>query len=228
MEVEVAAFLNSGDHPIVGNEDFQLLREKMYYQASRKIPLRFSVLAGECIHHFRSCLDYIVWSLSSPEYRNDFGSSIEFPIFVRQPLTKDEASRYERKIMGVVSDAARGLIDSVQPYHRANPISDHLWITHEMDRIDKHRGLVITMPIFDFNVPPHLVDAAHFYASNEFLPIPTEVAREFKKHQQFPPQIAFAEITEGELKPVIPTLFQLEGDVRLVVASFDGELRKTF
>src|ERR1035438_3314902 len=79
LESEIAAFLQAGEYSIVENEDLGLLREKVKHQASRPIPLRFSVLAGETIHHLRSCLDYVAWGLSSQQYRLSSPSSIEFP-----------------------------------------------------------------------------------------------------------------------------------------------------
>jgi hypothetical protein len=53
--------------------------------------LRFSVLAGEVIHHLRSCLDHLVWQLSSEPFRSAHSDRIEFPVYERAPVGKVSA-----------------------------------------------------------------------------------------------------------------------------------------
>lgn len=112
---EITAFFDGCKYPVVPNPDSKDWQEAVNYHRALKIPKRFSVLSGEVVHHLRSCLDHIVWHFSSAEARRDHASALEFPIYA-EPLTKDSARGYERKIQGITSVRVRELISQLQPY----------------------------------------------------------------------------------------------------------------
>ena len=78
---EIVSFFNDGPYPVLPDKDDGLFQEAVDYHSSRIIPQRFSVLAGEIIHHLRSCLDHLAWILSNEEKRVRDPQGIEFPIF---------------------------------------------------------------------------------------------------------------------------------------------------
>jgi hypothetical protein len=61
--------------------DVDAFQELVKFHSRAHIPPRFSVIAGEIIHHLRSSLNHIAWLLSSQQYREGkkTGSLIEFP-----------------------------------------------------------------------------------------------------------------------------------------------------
>ena len=85
----------------------------------RAIPLRFSVLAGEIVHHLRSCLDHIVWHFSNPAYRTDERKRryIEFPD-LKTRRVRVRFTQYQRKKKGITDPRVRKLILACQPYMR--------------------------------------------------------------------------------------------------------------
>jgi hypothetical protein len=91
--------------------------------------------AGDIVHNLRSALDHLAHQLvlvGSPG--KEPTRRIEFPI------AKDFAT-YEKdkraKVEGMRQDAIAA-IDALKPYKGGN---DDLWRIHELDNIDKHRGL---------------------------------------------------------------------------------------
>src|SRR6266481_2405373 len=102
LKVEVSWFFKKCKYPKIPKLDDEKLAEALNYHHALKIPPRFSVLAGEIVHHLRSCLDHVVWELSDDAYRNSPNFRfIEFPLLEKRPSLKDKFTRYERKIKGV-------------------------------------------------------------------------------------------------------------------------------
>ena len=48
-----------------------------------------------------------------------------------------------------MGDNAKALIERVQPYKRANPYLDALWLIREFDNIDKHRVIPVAATTFE-------------------------------------------------------------------------------
>ncbi len=104
-----------------------------------ELPLRFSVLAGEVIHHLRSSLDHVVHALvlankHKPTYYH------QFPICSTPKQFKDACQR--KQIEGV-SLSAKRLIANVQPYTTLTPDDTILSVVAQLDNQDKHRLLVV-------------------------------------------------------------------------------------
>jgi hypothetical protein len=103
-------------------------------------PLHLSLIVGDYIHNVRSALDHLVWQLQlttkiEPNERS------QFPIF-----SKPNAGRLKEWTIDV-PDKARDIIESLQPYHRANGPLRHnaLWQIGKLDGIDKHATLIVTV-----------------------------------------------------------------------------------
>ena len=115
---EIVQFFKESKYPIIPDIRDKSWQDAVYYHRDLEVPKRFSVLAGEIIHHLRSCLDHIVWHFSSDAARLLHENALEFPVFFTPPLTKDELSRYNRKIKGITQTKVLTIIERLQPYHR--------------------------------------------------------------------------------------------------------------
>ena len=101
--------------------------------------IRFGIVAGEITHHLRSSLNHVVHHLVTGNGGQP-STRIEFPIFTER---QKYASEVSQKIEGV-SARAKTVIERSQPYHRGGG-RDPLWTVHEVDRIDKHRVVIVTL-----------------------------------------------------------------------------------
>jgi hypothetical protein len=224
LELEVRRFFRKSDYTLIKNEDDELFLKAVEYHGRREIPLRFAVLVGEVFHHFRSTMDHVAWQLSTPAAQN--AHSIEFPIFLNRPITPKELSRYERKIKGIASPSARKRIEQLQPYNARVPLDDPLWIIHDMNRIDKHRELLLVTTMFNIKLSrPELIAFVLGYRSGDASAITPEIARAFKKDVKVTPHIAFARFGNRENESLVPALSQLAKRTAAVVDSFESEFR---
>lgn len=108
-------------------------------------PARFSVIAGEIVHHLRSSLDHLVHGLvlengGQPSRFN------QFPICTTERAFKDACNR--RQLDGI-SPAAKAVVASVQPFTSSTPDDTVLHVVSELDNADKHRLLVVVAAMAD-------------------------------------------------------------------------------
>src|SRR5579872_2188789 len=85
LEAEIARFFQESKYPVLSEDNHKIIPEALEYHAKRRIPLRFSVLSGEIVHHLRSCFDHVVWHFSDAEYRRKHVGWIQFPILRDKP-----------------------------------------------------------------------------------------------------------------------------------------------
>jgi hypothetical protein len=165
------------------------------------------VLAGEIIHHLRSCFDHIVWHFSTGPKLNNM--PVDFPVFEKEPIQEKELSRYNGKIQQITDPSVRALIKGLQPYKSANPIDDPLLIIHKFDIVDKHKELLLCFAagsvVFMNDMKPILesYQRAHPELNR------AEIARHFKGHGVLQPDIAFRNFGKREIEPVVPALMDL-------------------
>jgi hypothetical protein len=159
LNSEINLFIQSGKYPVLPNPNSEEWKVAVTYHKTKPIPLRFAVLAGEIIHHLRSCLDHVMWHFSDNCSRASDPNGIEFPIFEQKPRNSDELKRYKRKVQGIGNAKVLDLIEASQPYHAGADAADHLlMIVHNMDRFDKHRELMIVASTANAIIPPSLTE----------------------------------------------------------------------
>jgi len=213
---EITRFFESSKYPVIPEANTKEWQEATDYHKNLAIPLRFSVLSGEIIHHLRSCLDNIAWHFSCTQYRLDHETAISFPIVASKPTTKKEIASYKRKIEGITKINVRNLIESVQPYQRGDDaIDDPLLIVHDMDRFDKHRELTIIgsvaslRPISEAGVRA-MGAMLKMSEGQDMSPDEAVIAlRAIKQDVKVTPQIAFPKFGKREYQLVIPAFSQL-------------------
>lgn len=139
LDVEINTFLDSNIYRAVSEPNHDG-REHSLKIIGPDPPLRFSVIAGEIIHHCRSALDQLIWQLvvangGQPNRQH------AFPVCPTNDDFKNACK--SGKIKGI-SDGATALVESFQPYHNPKGFEWHpLWVLHDMDVTDKHRLLVV-------------------------------------------------------------------------------------
>jgi hypothetical protein len=219
LDAEVAAFFQEGKYPVLPEHDNKLLLEAIEYHKNRVIPLRFSVLAGEIVHHLRSCLDHIAWQFSSHQYRRDHFRRIEFPIFDKEPIDKDSIATYEREVKGITDPSVRMLIESHQPYKIPDPIDHPMLILHKMDIFDKHRELILSVSTGGRRLSVGMRDVIESYQRAHPELTSAEVAYQFKGHGNLVPYVSFTDFGRREL-PIILGLMELHNHIVGVVKAF--------
>lgn len=103
---------------------------------------------GDCIHNLRSALDHLAYQLVVLNKRTP-GNKTFFPIHDRPPRTGVKHLWRKRPLVRDVSVKAYRLIESVQPYKRGN-IGGRLAELRDLDNIDKHRHLLVTVQAIDW------------------------------------------------------------------------------
>ena len=143
-------------------------------------------------------------------------------------MDKRAVREYERKVQGI-SDVGRNLIESLQPYHcpptiMNGPRAHPLWIIHDMDRVDKHRELVITLAAFDIRSDGPTQAWGMFYRQADFPE--WEIAglsKSLDPNSEITPQVSFRNFGGWEIKPVIPGLKRLSASVHQVLVVFEED-----
>jgi hypothetical protein len=218
-----------GNDPIVTDENRKAYEElKEFIKAT--VPLRFSVLAGEIIHHLRSVFDHVAWQLSSPAFQANSPRQIEFPIFRTRPvpcgITRKQMCAYCRKVEGINSPTALVRIDSLQPYWVTNPLRHSLWLIHDMDIFDKHRELKMAVFIAKLNISGN-VQVKGFGQQMPWEKRPRSMFildnPEVDMKAQMFAQVTFSEFSGRDDESIIPTLQHLLRFTTDAIESFAEE-----
>jgi len=222
LDGKIKEFVDSGEYPVVSYEDKTTLLKAAEYYQKRVVPLAFSVVAGEIIHHLRSCLDHIAWQFSRDWYRADPKTQtiIEFPVFKSVPLNQAR-TRFLAKIKGISNPAALVFIERLQPYYYPKDIDSPLQIIHEMDVADKHRGLVLCVSSGHIPISPELFNRFARYHLGEPGSEPVDIGAEFKRNPYIYPNVAFQKFGRRSPEAVIQGLIELHGFVERVVNRFE-------
>jgi hypothetical protein len=218
LEAEIARFFQESDYPLLSNDNEQFIPEAVEYHSKRPVPLRFSVLSGEIIHHLRSCLDHIIWHFSDIEYRQKHVRWIDFPILKDRPSPADVFTKYERKIKGITDARILSLIERVQPYSGSVSPNSILLAIHDFDIVDKHRTLVIVASTGAFEFPIDMMQRYGTNLSENPFSAPSDFVAEFKRDGKLVPQVAFSDFVWGEPEPVVQALGGMQNAVVGIVA----------
>src|ERR1700727_2294958 len=227
LQTEIITFIDSGDYPVVPHPDNKTWQEAVDYHRTKRIPVRFGVLAGEIVHHLRSRLDHVVWHFSSDDARLRDANGIEFPIFENKPDPRDKnaVQRYNRKIQGITNTKVLEWIEKVQPYNAgADAANDPLLIVHNMDRFDKHRELAMVDSSAIITFPPNMTEIYRktlLYREGK-LPISENpmLSRALKDHAKVTPHVAFRQFGKRRAQPVISGLAKLFDEISVLVGVF--------
>ena len=124
-------------------------------------------ILGDCLFNLRSCLDHLALALAkafTPSLADDDITNSEFPIFDKSSGFQNQKGRK----IGRIAPPAQAVIESLQPYHRGNAYATHpLWQIHSLNRIDKHRTLLICAAFppnkFAWSIIPYNVETFGYF-----------------------------------------------------------------
>lgn len=115
-------------------------------------PVDLSLLIGDCVHNMRAALDHIAYQLAincMETLSESEAKSIEFPI-ISNPDDFDRMTKKGKPAYGTglakiqyADPAVRPLIEAMQPYNGGD--WELLALLHDLDRIDKHRELALSI-----------------------------------------------------------------------------------
>lgn len=144
-------------------------RTALVLHVSEPFPPDWSALIGDAVHNLRSALDHLALALNAKGYADaNNGASLprrnvkdsEFLVVGDTHPERPPADVFTgslKKKIATMPSAARGIIEGIQPYKRRDSwATDPLWLIHDLDRIDKHRQLVLS------TVATHRIDVSFF------------------------------------------------------------------
>lgn len=141
LDVEIAEYLAANKSKLKIKKVFQNngLRYAFVVSGDLDIPLRFSILFGEIVHHLRSSLDHLVWALvvkngGKPANKN------QFPIC---QTPEDFREQCKRGRLNGMSERAKDIVRSQQPFTNKDKLNTILQVVSDCNNCDKHRLLVV-------------------------------------------------------------------------------------
>jgi hypothetical protein len=140
LEQEIGHFVRLDQQKIVGTYEPHLNRYA-FRVVGPEVPLRFSVIAGEVIHHLRSCFDHIIWSLAGLNGA-ERTTRLQFPVC--DAPEKFLTAVNSGSVKGIPPDAL-AIIEAYQPYRASEPPNSLLSAIHTFDIADKHRLLLVVL-----------------------------------------------------------------------------------
>jgi hypothetical protein len=105
------------------------------------------LIVGDCIHNARSALDHLVFQLAILNKTSiESASKTSFPVCLK---TSEFKNAVRGKVAPFISGPALTEIEKLQPYAAGNDgESDIIWVLSQLDIIDKHRLLIVTVSKF--------------------------------------------------------------------------------
>jgi len=117
------------------------------------IPVSLGIIIGDIFHEMRSALDTLVWQLALLTTSTPYDKTA-FPICIRQD---GKSRKHMNRLLQNVSDDARKVIYSLQPYNAGNETearSDPLWFIDKVSNFDKHRIITANSILTDVTLAP--------------------------------------------------------------------------
>lgn len=163
---QIDAFIDEQPYSTRMEDDKHLANVKnLVVSVARETPVGWSIVVGEICHDLRSALDQLIGLVSDePDGRS------AFPIY-RSPTLYEQRGRGGAAIRLVgVPALAQARIKALQPF-RVGGQGNPLWITHELNRLDKHKSLVLALARFEL----HAIHLLKPFEQRKILEPPTLV-----------------------------------------------------
>jgi hypothetical protein len=143
------------------------------YEERRRLRLRFGpahfevpLIFGDVVHNLRAALDHLAWEAADRTLRD---WRTEFPVIRIGAKGPDDMEAFAKTKMQGAAQSVIGLVAECEPYQGGG--GHAIWQLHELDIIDKHRKMVVTVSQSDSmspdfggiaeqsNIDPKFVDA---------------------------------------------------------------------
>jgi hypothetical protein len=139
--------------------------------------------------------DQLTWSLA--KLTTSYPKGTQFPIF--DVLNAKTRKRFAGDTAGVPPRALK-LIESLQPYNRADPSTHLLSRLNRLGNIDKHRRIPVHGEEFIFNfpkMPRALAHAIEFDHDHNMVSVPLELKPQMELAPLAPFRVIFGDMSEG-------------------------------
>jgi hypothetical protein len=201
----------------------------LYDGRPRQLHSSVSLIIGDSIHNYRSALDHLAYSLVEANQGKP-PDKTAFPISTKPNGYKDY---FNTKTKGM-SDQAKKIIENEQPINAKNQIrGNRLALLKELDDIDKHRHIHITLTAIDGGVfvpgLPVLVGTSNSYFIHTGpiidKTILARIPKEYKNVNFIPSfDISFESGVSCEGESVISILIAFDQLVAEIINRFDSVL----
>ena len=196
-----------------------------------KFPVDWSLIAGDFFTNLRESLDHLVWQLvlregKKPQQTHSFPIFTSESYFIKRVKAPPKNTRTNSPLYGIPTDGdAWAIIERAQPWYRGKalgyePRKDMLATLALMSNIDKHRTLLVSMPLPDqrmfegiFRWVPSNVQPIEKRLAN-WEPLSHEYPTELMRFR-FPPDAKVSMYVNGRLR-IGPTF----GDENIQIAGF--------
>lgn len=149
LHSRIACLFAPEEHDATGSHEYNPERQELIVKLPKATPVdpTFPLIVGDCIHNTRSALDHLVFQLAILNRAS--GAAAEktaFPICLTPEKFRDAT---KGKVAPFISGTALTEIEKLQPYATGNAGADDvIWALHQLDIIDKHRLLLVTVSKF--------------------------------------------------------------------------------
>jgi hypothetical protein len=125
----------------------RVVRVRWVYEELEPVPAEWTLMLADLMNNLRSALDLAIWQLSvervGGEDHLQHARSVTFPVCA---TTKDFERMPVRRALMSLPKAARDVVEWLQPYNRDGPAErDPLMLLHQLNRLDKHRELHVSI-----------------------------------------------------------------------------------
>ena len=158
-------------------------------------PDNLPLILGDALYCLRSSLDQIIWSLA--KLTTPYPRGTQFPILDK--LNSGTRRTFACYTAGGPARAGK-LIESLQPYHRAEPSAHLLWRLNRLCNIDKHRRIPVHGEEAIFGLPqmPHsLARLVEFDHDQHMVSGPLELKGKMALNPEVSLNVVFGDMAEG-------------------------------
>lgn len=145
LRMELRQWIKSRPYAITDELDPKSGDNVVYAQMFAPTPSTILTLTGDCLYNFRSSLDHLVHAIAVSHQKRPLtdAESIDtaFPIFKDPTGFKQRGPRRIKYL----SPSAQTVIERLQPYNTTNAMAHPLWLLNQLNNIDKHRRLLVTV-----------------------------------------------------------------------------------
>jgi hypothetical protein len=227
LDARIESFRKLDAYKLVVDNNPQIPERIYKVRPIVRIPVEFSLIAGDAIHNLRSALDHLACHLVAAN-KNSITNRTEFPIYNAPPKRIRD---FETKVKGI-DTAAISLIEAAQPYRSG---TDELWKLQQLDIDDKHKLLLAVGFVNQratVTISTGTANSATLRFEMPFMgAIPDDgaelgrisgavVSGEMQEKLDFSYEIAFAESQVARGEAVLETLHKLAHAVRGVIMQF--------
>jgi len=194
LRSELDAFRKTNPCRVFRKENHKLGRYEIRVK-TEDTPDHIPLIVGDLLYCLRSSLDQLTWSLA--KLTTGYPRETQFPIF--DAFNAKTRKRFAAYTLGVPPRAAK-LIESLQPYHRADPSTHLLSQLNRLGNIDKHRRIPVhgDEVIFNFpKMPRALVTALKFDHDQHMVSVPLALKDQMEVAPMAAFRVIFGDSVEG-------------------------------